>query len=68
MEAGGELTGKAGKWLLKEAKVGATVLADRKEYYLTVVPKEMAGGTLVARTPGDTAVGSPTCPSRPRRT
>jgi hypothetical protein len=48
-----ELTDKAGKWLLNEAAVGARLFTDRKEYYLTAVPKQMAGGTLVVRGSGE---------------
>jgi hypothetical protein len=47
-----ELTDKAGKWLLKEAKTGTKMLADR-DYLLTDLPKEIAGGTYVMRTSGE---------------
>jgi hypothetical protein len=48
-----EFTAKAGKWLLKEAKAGTRMLTDRDEYALSVVPKEMAGATLVVRGSGE---------------
>jgi hypothetical protein len=37
------------KWDLTEAKVGTKMRTDRAEYVLSVVPAEMAGGTLVVR-------------------
>ena len=48
-----EMTDKAGKWLLKEAKVGTRMFTDRTEYLLSVVPKEMVGGTLIVRGSGE---------------
>jgi hypothetical protein len=47
-----ELTDKAGKWLLKEAKIGTKMLSDR-DYLLSGLPKEIAGGTYVMRTSGE---------------
>ncbi len=50
-----EMTDKAGKWLTKEAKVGTRMFTDRTEYVLSIVPKEMVGGTLVVRGSGEQA-------------
>jgi hypothetical protein len=47
-----ELTDKAGKWLLREAKTGTKMLSDR-DYLLSDLPKEMVGGTYVMRTSGE---------------
>jgi hypothetical protein len=44
-----ELTDKAGKWLLKEAKTGTKMVSDR-DYVLSELPEEIAGGTYVMRT------------------
>jgi hypothetical protein len=47
-----ELTDKAGKWLLKEAKTGMKMVSDR-DYLLSDLPKAMVGGTYVMRTSGE---------------
>ena len=43
-----ELTDRAGKWGLEEAKVGTKMISDR-DYALTDLPEEVAGGTFVSR-------------------
>jgi hypothetical protein len=47
-----ELTDKAPKWLLKEAKTGTKMLSDR-DYLLTDLPKEIVGGTYIMRDSGE---------------
>jgi hypothetical protein len=53
-----ELTDKAGKWLLEEAKTGTKMISDR-DYLLSDMPKEMVGGTYVMRTSGEYATWLP---------